>query len=312
MEMIKKGFIFWLGILWNTASFAQKNTPQQLMVISENDCYTSLSNDGYYTNGIKLTYQWLKERADSSSKTIFNNIELGQFIYNAEDGHYTLSKLDRPVTGYLYGGYQQKIFNKRENMLRWGIFVGSIGSLSLGQQVQEFIHKSWRIYEPVQWKYQLNKGLGVTATVLWSPQITHNREKKKFDMKPVAGASLGNMFSNAMIGYAFLVGRFNSNSSTAFWDNHREQTKGGREFFFYLYPALYVQAYNATVQGNMFNKKPEIYLGKLNPAFLQVRAGFTYAIKKLSLGYAAVYENKQSLTQRSKQIYGSIQLGFRW
>ncbi len=293
--------------------FAQ--TPQyhhQFSFTSENDSYTSLSNDGYYTNGVYLNFQWRKHRPDSSSRATIHKLEIGQLLYNAEDGHYRIDKIDRPITGYLFLGYQQSRFSKRGHMLRWASELGAIGSLSGGKQVQEFIHRWWNIYEPKQWQYQMHAGWGLTETVSWHPEIGSSENHKKVGFKPVMGASVGNMFTNLMVGAPLLIGKFNENSASVFWNNHFSHSKKQREFFFYLYPSLYYQVYNATVQGNYFDKKDEVVRGVLNPWFFQGRVGVAYATQKISVGYAAIYESKQSLTQRTAQLYGSVQMGFRW
>lgn len=305
---------FFLGLSSNIIAQAQQEHRyhHQFSFTTENDSYTSLSNDGYYTNGVGINFQWRKLTPDSSSRATIHKFEAGQLLYNAEDGHYRLDKIDRPITGYLFLGYQQSRFNKREHMWRWKTEIGAIGAASMGRQVQEFIHRWWNIYEPKQWEYQLRTGWGLTETVSWHPQVGNPNKGHLIGFKPVMGASLGNMFTNLMIGAPLLFGRFNPNSATTFWNNYYGYSNKQKEFYFYLYPSLYYQLYNATVQGNYFNKKPEIVAGILNPWFFQGRIGVTYARPKISVGYAVVFENKQSLTQRAGQLYGSVQMAFRW
>lgn len=313
MALIYRILIFLILLLPVTLISAQNNKySRQFHIITENDCYTSLSNDGYYTNGLILSYQWRPKMTDSLTKTKINNIELGQYIYNAEDGHYDIDKIDRPITGYLYGSYLQKRFNEKQDLLKWGLSLGVIGKPAMGEQVQIIIHDMWHLYETPQWKYQLQTAWGITGSVAWSPQLIDRSRTKKIDFKPIFGASLGNMFTNVMAGSALLLGRFNNNSSTAFWGNHTGRTKKDHEFFFYIYPAVYLQAYNATVQGNMFKHDTTLVPGKLNPFFFQGKLGVVYSLNNFSLGYNAVYENKQSLTQRAGQYYGSIQICFMW
>lgn len=312
MVLIDRILIFLILTLPATVISAQnKNYTHQFQLITENDCYTSFSNDGYYTNGLMLSYQWRKN-PDSLSAIKINSIEAGQYIYNAEDGHYFLNKIDRPITGYLYAGYTQKRFNKKQNLLKWGFSIGAIGKPALGEEVQTIIHDFWRLYETPQWQYQLQPAWGITGNVAWSPQIVDRSKTKNIDLKPIIGASLGNMFTNAMVGSALLVGRFNDNASSAFWNNHAGQTKKEREFFVYVYPAIYLQAYNATVQGNIFKQDTTLAPGRLNPFFFQGRLGVMYARNRFVFGYTAIYENKQSLTQRYPQYYGSIQIAYRW
>ncbi|TAM57109.1 MAG: DUF2219 family protein [Rhodanobacter sp.] len=284
----------------------------QFGIVTENDSYSSINNDGYYTNGLKLNFQWRRKQGDTALSRKLQQVEIGQFLYNAEDGHYNFSKIDRPVTGYLYGTYRQRHFNRREDLLGWDVSFGLIGKPAFGEQVQNFIHRELELYETPQWPYQLKPGWGLTGSAIWSPRLLDPSRVRHFDIKPVAGAAVGNMFTHAMVGTALLLGRFNNNSSTAFWGNHAGSQKKNREFFVFFYPSLYLQAYNATVQGTMFKKEPEVIQGRLNPFFLQGRLGFLYSGNKFYFGYSLVAENKQSLTQRKGQHYGSIQLGYIW
>ncbi len=284
----------------------------QAGIVSENDSYSSINNDGYYTNGLKLNYQWRRKQGDTALSRKLQQVEIGQFLYNGEDGHYNFSKIDRPVTGYLFGTYRQRQFNRRDDLLGWDVSFGLIGKPAFGEQVQNFIHRELELYQTPQWPYQLKSGWGLTGSLTWSPRLLDPSRARRFDIKPVAGAAVGNMFTHAMLGTALLWGRFNNNSATAFWGNHAGNQKKNREFFVFFYPAIYLQAYNATVQGNMFKKEPEVIQGRLNPFFFQGKLGCLYSGNKFYLGYSLVAENKQSLTQRHGQHYGSIQLGYIW
>ena len=293
-----------------TSLLAQRN---QIQIVSENDSYTSINNDGYYTNGFKIAYKWRKKNADTIVLSRTNQLEIGQHIYNARHGLlWALSSMDRPITGYLYGSFQQTNFNKKQDVLRWEISAGTIGKPAFGEEVQNLIHKIVNVSKVTQWKYQLRPGFGINASAIWSPQVVKNSDLKKFDIKPIASATLGNIFTNATIGSAVLLGKFNENIRSNFWDNHYGDSKNQKEFFFYFYPAIHVQAYNATVQGSMFNDQTEIIEGKLNPVLFHGRAGIVYARPKYSLSYVGAYEGKQSLAQKKGQLYGSIQLAFRW
>lgn len=305
---------FLIAIVFITAAFTRlPGQNNQIQIVSENDSYTSINNDGYYTNGFKIAYKWRKKNSDTIVLQRTNQLEIGQEIYNARHGLlWALSSMDRPITGYLYGYFQQTNFNKKQDVLRWEISAGTIGKPAFGEEVQNLIHSIVNVSKVTQWKYQLRPGFGLNGKLIWSPQVFRNTELKKIEIKPIATASLGNIFTNATVGSAILIGKFNENMRSNFWDNHFSDDKKQREFFFYFYPAICAQAYNATVQGNIFNSDPEIVEGKLNPLLFQGRAGIVYARKKYSLSYVAAYEGRQSLTQKNRQLYGSIQLAFRW
>ncbi|MGJ7030668.1 lipid A-modifier LpxR family protein [Niabella hirudinis] len=293
-------------IVFSLPVFSQ--TRRQFTILSENDGYISVNNDGYYTNGLQVAYQWRRSPVDTLHREKVNMFQLGQLIYTAQFAGE--AGLDRPITGYLYGDFHQKIFSRRNHLLKWGIGMGLIGPPALGKQVQERVHQVMQIYKPKNWDKQLRAGWGLVADVAWSPQV--GKHASLFDFKPLLAATAGNIFTHATVGSALLFGRHNPNNTTVFWNNHAGSSKKDREYFVYAFPTVSLKAYDATVQGSMFKQEQEPVEGRLNPVFFQSRMGAMYSGNKISLGAAAVYESRQSLTQRSAQWYGSLQVGFMW
>ncbi|WP_197492230.1 lipid A deacylase LpxR family protein [Arachidicoccus ginsenosidimutans] len=286
---------------------AQAQPHSEFQLISDNDSYTLQGKDGYYTNGLQLVYRW-KNSKDASSKTI-RSIELGQLMYNAKNGSYNeLSELDRPVTAFLFVGYNQTNFTRSDNVLSWSVSVGTIGPPAFGRQVQEAIHSTLGMYKPREWQFQLKTEVGANGSFEWSPNVIKN--KTWFDVKPIAGGTLGNTFTDVNAGAAILLGEFNNNSNSVFWNANLNSNQ--KESFFYLYPQLVVKAYDATVQGGMFIKDKGEYVGKLNRTLFRPQMGWMYANKGFLMNLALTYENKESLTQIKTQLYGTISFGFTW
>ncbi|GAB3415430.1 lipid A-modifier LpxR family protein [Niabella aquatica] len=300
-----------LCILLFIATSAQNQN--QFTIVSENDSYISVNNDGYYTNGIKLAYQWSRSTPGKKKPERTHSFYAGHNIYTAQfSGEIKQDRLDRPLTGYLYAGYQNSLYNEKEDLLKWGISAGVIGPPAYGAEVQKLAHQVMRIYKPTFWERQLNKAWGANADLAWSPALSKPGIKSKWAFKPLLSATAGTLFTHAAAGGALVYGQFNPNSATAFWGNHKGNAKANRELFGYLMPMVYLKAYDATVQGGMFSTRPEKIPGKLNPVFLQSKLGITYAGNRLLLSAAAIYESKQSLTQQAPQYYGSLQVGWLW
>lgn len=283
---------------------AQSPYHHSFKVSSDNDSYTLSANDGYYTNGIRFTYSWNSQK-DSLDKTI-HAFQLGQLMYNAKNGSYDNRRdLDRPVTAFLYANYTQFRFNRNTDLFQWGLTLGTIGPPALGRQLQQSIHNLFNMYTPDEWRYQLKTEFGLNVSAKWSPSIW--KSQRHFTIKPIAGATLGNTFTNANLGAAFLVGRFNDNSSTVFWGSELNQQQS--ESFFYFYPQIVLSAYNATIQGGLFRKDKGDFTGKLNRTLYKQQFGWMYSHRAFSMGLALIYESKESLTQLFPQWYGNITLG---
>lgn len=297
-------------IIYAGPAFAQNN---QFTIVSDNDGYLSLNNDGYYTNGLKLAYQWRKARPERKKTMRVYTFEAGHEIYTSQfSGEFYEARLDRPLTGYLYAAFHNTLYSEKQHMLKWGLSAGFIGPPAYGEEVQKRAHKIMQIYTPTYWNRQLNAASGINADFAWSPELSQKETISKWSFKPLVSATAGTFFTNAGAGGALVFGRFNKNSTSAFWNNHRGSAKADREFFGYLFPMIYYKAYDATVQGGMFNTKPEKIPGKLNPAFFQARAGLTYAGNQIVVGGAAIFESKQSLTQFAPQYYGRLHVSWLW
>ena len=70
--------LFFFFISLTTLSFAQKNFSKEISLISDNDLYTSVHRDGYYTNGLFLTYRVIKNDLSNDelqSKNLFIEVE---------------------------------------------------------------------------------------------------------------------------------------------------------------------------------------------------------------------------------------------
>lgn len=287
-------------------SSAQTRHTQEIQLSSDNDSYTLQGKDGYYTNGLKIAFRW-RNKNDTSSNTI-RSVEIGQLMYNAKNGSYKeLYELDRPVTAFLYGAYSQVSFTKGDDVIKWNITAGIIGPPAFGRQMQNAIHSTLGMYTPEEWNFQLNTEFGINGHVEWSPKLKgiHNDH---FDLKPVVGGTIGNTFTNVNAGVAILLGVFNSNSESVFWNANLNSTN--KESFFYLYPQMIFKAYDATVQGGLFRHDKGKYVGVLNHELFAPRIGWIYCNKGFLLNLALSYESRESLTQQDAQFYGTIGLGF--
>ncbi|HEY0298933.1 MAG TPA: lipid A deacylase LpxR family protein [Arachidicoccus sp.] len=302
-----KIFLIGLFIISLSPLFAQTQHSSELQITSDNDSYTLRGKDGYYTNGLKISFRW-KNKKDSSSK-IIHSIEIGQLMYNSKNGSYQyLYELDRPVTAFLYGSYTQTNFTKKEDVFRWNVMLGTIGPPAFGRQVQEAIHSTLGMYKPEEWQFQLKTEVGLNGNFEWSPNVQNL--SSNISVKPIAGLSIGNTFTNANAGAAMLFGKFNNNSNSVFWDANLNSNQ--KESFFYIYPQIIAKAYDATVQGGLFRhgKNKGEYIGRLNRAVFLPKIGWMYSNKGFLLGLALSYESKESLTQIESQFYGTISLGF--
>lgn len=299
-------FFTFAFLLFTFIVSAQKIYTKSIGILTENDSYMMMGKDGYYTNGLTLSYSWTSK--DSSNKTI-NSIEFGQLMYNAKNGSYQeLWKIDRPVTAYLFGRYSRTQFYGH-NLLNWKAGIGTIGTNAFGRQVQEFIHRTLGMYRPREWQFQLQNAFSVDASVLYVPQIF--KEQPSVNIYPIVSSNIGMTFTNIKTGGILTIGKKNVNEKSALWNAQINKTStDSSESFFYFNPILTYYIYNATVQGSLFKNDP--HAGTLNRLLFTPKFGWQYDHKRFSLNIGITYTSREAKEQLYDQWYGSIQLGWSW
>lgn len=280
-------------------SQAQKIHNKSIGLLTENDSYMLMGKDGYYTNGLTFSYSWTKK--DTGSNTI-NSVEFGQLMYNARNGSYKEEwKIDRPVTAYLFGKFEQTRFYSN-NVLRWNIGVGTIGPNALGRQMQEFIHSTLGMYKPQEWQFQLRNALSVDGGITYSPQIF--KEQPVVNIYPIVSSDLGLTFTNIKAAALLTIGKKNTNAKSSIWNATLNNTGNNFESFFYFRPNLTYNIYNATIQGGV--SSDDINAGSLNRLLFIPKFGWQYANNRISLNLGITHTGKEAKEQRNSQWYGSI------
>lgn len=309
---MKKSYISILIFLIYINIFSQNNKyfyTKEFGIISENDAYMLLGDDGYYTNGLEFYVNWKSKKNKDSLKIA--TFSLGQNIYNAQNGNYSkLINIDRPVTAYLYISYKQTQFTKNKEMIKWGVSIASIGPISFGKETQVFIHHLFDMYDPKkQWDFQLKNSIGINGELTWIKEIPI---KDNFEIQAIAGARAGLFFDNIKLGSLIRWGKFNNNLSTSYWNTrlNAKDKNSHKEFFFYYQPSLLVYAYNATIEGGAFRKDKGPVTGKLNPLLYHQIVGIMKTWNRYALNLAINYQTKETSLQEKTQWYGTIELKY--
>jgi len=84
------------------------------------------------------------------------------------------------------------------------------------------------------------------------------------------------------------------------------------ELYFYYYPELTYQFYNATVQGGYFRKDKGPYISDLEDLVLAHQFGTAFAMSRCTVRLEVTIQSKESKSQRFTHDYGGIHLGYRF
>lgn len=297
-------------------ALAQK--PAEIGLISDNDLWTSPVSDKYYTNGIELFYRYLGTHKTERLAKNITEFRIGQYIYNPQSPDVEeVVYHDRPFAGYLFAEAGINKFYHNEDVLKVNFQAGVLGRESMAEETQKLIHNIFG-YDPVRgWKYQIKSVAAFQANILYSKKVFPDKYKEKVDFHVIGKLSAGTIWMGASAGpmarISFkrpLLPVYESSLHGAALNNNKELYREQREFFLYLNPQINYQAYDATIEGSMFNDDSPVTFPLL-PFRFNAEAGVKYRYNSWNMSYSFNYRGKE-LTNNviTGYFYGSIMVGY--
>ncbi|PWS26059.1 DUF2219 domain-containing protein [Pedobacter yonginense] len=284
---------------------------------TENDAYLATLNDRYYTNGLFIYFRRAinpEKFGEKIEKKIYE-ISAGQKIYTPYWGQVAnKADQDRPFAGYLYAGGAYSLFYKNESVLKLSTEIGTVGPNSLAQDAQSFLHKTVGFYTPAGWEYQIKNELALNLAANYS-RLLYRTDDNIVDFSGQGYANLGTTFSGLGGSVLFRAGRlnqlFNSAYHNAVIGNSKTANLNKSEFFFYAKPQLNVVAYDATIQGSLFNNDSPVTFG-VKPIVFEQQFGVNYSSKRFTVDFNIIFKTKEVKSVAKAQNYGGLSLYYRF
>ena len=282
---------------------------------NDNDLYLFNKQDQYYTNGIFFN---IRKTADSTRLSAGETnriwgLTIGQKMYNAYTANVRyIEEVDRPITAYLFLSANLDRYFERERFVSFSAEIGTIGQRAFGRQLQEGIHKVFRLYDIAGWQYQLENAFGVDLATRYGGLLYRN-PAQWFDVSGQAEATLGLNHIGLSAAPGFRFGRFNPLDQSVYTSS-RLQARGNvmaNELFLYYRPRLHFVGYDATLQGGMFlrNKGPVTQTPARWVWYNQI--GVMYAGNALSLHFQYIFYTREVPGMFFRHRYGSVGMGYR-
>ncbi|SMC51497.1 lipid A deacylase LpxR family protein [Pedobacter nyackensis] len=285
---------------------------------SDNDSYLAQGSDRYYTNGLFIHFrravnqETLKEGLE---KKIYE-ISAGQEIYNPYSGSAPdPARHDRPFAGYLYAGGALSWFYTNESILKTSVELGTTGPNSLAESGQDLLHNTVGFYELGGWDYQIKNALAVNLSAQYT-RLLHRSSNKATDFSFEGYANAGTTFSGAGAGILFRAGGLNQLFNSAYTNavignNAKTKALVKREVFFYAKPQLNFIAYDATIQGSMFNNNDPVTFDTKPIVFAQ-QIGFNYSSQRFTVDFGMIFKTKEIKSTAKAHQYGSLSMFYRF
>lgn len=321
--MTYKAICFLLCLVFCTKVFAQSHS-NEIGIQTDDDSYLAQGADKYYTAGNFGYFRHALRVNDTSHlKNKVLGFEFGQKLYNPRSGSINFTGvddpqyIDRPFAAYLYVGSTLNLLYKDESNLKLGAQIGMVGPAALGRPIQEFVHRAFGLYKPTGWQYQIDNNFELNLSAEYNRLLAR---ADWVDISLTSYANLGNGFTGAGIGPMFRLGDFNqlfnsvSTQSTAI-KSQSFKPLNQRELFFYYKPQLNVIAYDATIQGSLFNSRKQGSMEvTLDPERLifSNQLGIGYSGKRFVIDAAVLLHTKDVKQMVHADQWGSVTILYRF
>ena len=312
-----KYFVFALLLFVASFTISQEKFSQEISFITDNDLYTSIVRDRYYSSGIFLVYRHLSDKKNESLEKRILEWKLGQEMYTPYKAVvYGINEHDRPFAGYLYGSFGINRVYKKEQILNTSIQIGVIGANSYAQELQEFIHDIYGFKKAVGWQYQIENAFTLNFSAEYLKTIL-KAQKNHFDITWSNNLNLGTVYTNVSTGFNARIGikpLQKLSNSIAFKTNlNNDQNNSFKEVesFLYINPKVRYAVYDATLQGGFLNTT-NLVTKELVPLVFDLELGIKFTSNRFNFGYAFFYNTSKSKDLRHTygHKYGSITLSY--
>lgn len=303
-------------LLFTIQGFAQQKFSKEFSFVNDNDLYASISRDQYYSNGLFFKYRYLASDFKNFSKKIYE-LEIGHEIYSPwKSTVRSVLEHDRPFAAHLYGkfGITRVFENKR--ILKTSLSLGVVGEDALGKELQDIIHDIYNFVNAIGWEFQIQNMLSMNVDATYIHALGTDTSNR-YDINFIAHARLGTTFNEVIGGFKGRIGLKELqplDNSVAFGthlnDEKTRHTRGVESFFYYETSLSFI-AYDATVQGSLFNDNSPLTFD-INPLRFDLEIGYRFTSNRWNFGYAYHYHSNKlpNLRRNGGHYYGRIFLGY--
>ena len=307
-----------IGLLSTINALAQSHS-QEFGFQTDNDSYLGQGSDRYYTDGIFLYYRRALDVKGSGLQNKILGFELGQKIFNPQSGYVpSAAYVDRPFAGYLYVGSTLNLLYQNESNLKLGAQLGVVGPASYAEKAQTFVHENFGFYTPGGWQYQIRNDVELNLSAEYNKLLVRGSWA---DVSLTSYVNLGNGFTGAGLGPLVRLGSFNqlfnsvSTQSTATKSNSSALLHT-HELFFYYKPQFNYVAYDATIQGGLFDKHKdpssvEITADK-EPFVFSNQVGVAITTNRFVFDIAAIFHTLDDREMVQSHQWGSVTVLYRF
>lgn len=289
-------------------------------VVVENDVLAGSDRD--YTSGVKLAYVFPEGRHAGFARVLLGardddrtrlSLGAGQNLYTPEFyGVPSPPAGQHPYAGWLYADASLIVERRGGAVVDFlGASIGVVGPAALGEPTQRTLHRITNDIEPLGWDNQLRNEPGVALSFdrQWRA-FRDGAGKTEFEIAPFAGASAGNILTEARAGMTLRIGsglaqdfgplRVRSSIPSGGFGG-----RGGFSWSIFAGAAARAVARNIFLDGGTWRDSASVDKKALVGEF---QAGLTMNFGKARLSYTQVLRTRQYETEPERHGFGAVSL----
>lgn len=307
-KMIKiEKLLMMFFVLFGAGSFAQEadslkrqRTEGYFKFNYDNDFFST--TDMYYTQGVRLELILPCFKRSPLSTILIPLKKSSKNYYGLalqQDGftptsirHDSILHGDRPYASVFFlSNFLVSTNRESRKRLTSQLDLGVIGPNGYGEQEQKGIHHATNNFQPLGWEYQIANDVVLNYTLNYEKGFLI---KKNFEFIGMIEGRLGTLYDDLSIGTTIRIGLMQN-----YFENLglSKNNIANRKFQCYLFVREKVKAvaYNATLQGGVFNKKSiyTIPVKDVNRVVGIAYVGISIAYKRLSIEYTKAYTSPE-------------------
>jgi hypothetical protein len=186
-----------------------------------------------------------------------------------------IQKNDRPYTALLYATHRVESYTKGfTEEFDAQLDVGVMGPAAGGEQMQKGIHHALDNALPRGWKYQLANDIVINYDLRYEENFINTKWIHCYSLLDIRA---GTLYDDAGIGFGF-------------WSGRARQDKKFH-LRWYALNSVHAVAYNATLQGGVFNRSSEYVLSgdAINRVLYKAEGGIGLGWKRVEISYCNSY-----------------------
>jgi len=297
----------------NTASYRQPQSDKYFRILYDNDYFTA--TDRYYTQGyvIELVNPVLKK--NPLTHTLLN-LKNGTTNYGLSFEHYgftptsirqeNIQEGNRPFSSFLmFKTFSMAMDTLKKRKLSSALSLGFIGPIAFGEGMQQTIHRWIGDVQPLGWQNQIQNDVVVNYEMIHELQFL---DRRGLSLSTLSQLRVGTLNDKAQLGITIVAGKFNSPFGSIKAGNRNKF-----QLYFYTQPLVSFVAYDASLQGGMFNRSSPYTISNkdINRLTFQENFGGVFSYKKLHLEYFQSFLTKEFRTSTFHR-WGGVRIGVSW